>query len=445
MTSRPHRVRRPAAVTAALAVIPLLAACGSASSPGAGNEVEGSTVVLTTITSLEPQFKEYADAYMKEFPDRTVEVRSTTDDGAEYAQQLATARLSEDLPDVFFNVDFLADTLAKNNVTLDLAPGIEEGKLGDLTMDDFLPQFVEQYRPLANPEQVTGLPVSADSVGLYYNKSLFEQAGVTEYPEADWTWEDMYRVAEEIQTESDGAVTGLAAPLADGSAQIVYGPVIQAYGGYVYDPETGKSGIGQPEAVEAWTTLLEPYGTASGEYTTTGDDPTLQFGSGNIAMAIASRGAVPQTQLALTDADWDVQVLPTIDGRSTAGGGSYGLSIAQTSENQDAAWAFLAWFYDTDAGMRIAQEVGGVIPPTEDGISNGTWKDGAPPPESIEIFGESARTAVLLTQMPGASASVMAEATKKATQEVLLEGRDVAEAFQEAEETVNDAIAKETE
>lgn len=444
MTSRPTRSRRLTVAAAAIAVLPLLAACGSSNATGAAGEVEGSTIVLTTVTGLEPQFQEYADAYMEAFPDRKVEVRSTTDDAAEYAQQLATARLSGEVPDVFFNVDFLADTLAKNNVTLDLAPGIDEGKLGDLTLDDFLPQFVGQYRPLDDPDEVTGLPVSADSVGLYYNKSAFEQAGVDEFPEEDWTWDDMYRVAEEIQTKTGGAITGLAAPLGDGTAQIVYGPVIQAYGGYVYDAETGTSGIGQPEAIEAWTKMLAPYGTASGEYTATADDPTLKFTSGNVAMAIASRGAVPQTKTAMGDADWDVQVLPTIDGNSTAGGGSYGLSIAQTSENQDAAWAFLAWFYDTDAGMKVAQEVGGVIPPTEDGIDNGTWKDGTPPPANIAIFGESARTAVLLTQMPGASASVMSEATKKATQQVLLEGRDITEAFEEAEATVNDAIAKES-
>ena len=443
MTSRPTRNRRPAVAIAAFAVLPLLAACAGSNATGAAGEVEGSTIVLTTVTGLEPQFQEYADAYMEAFPERTVEVRSTTDDAAEYAQQLATARLSGELPDVFFNVDFLADTLAKNNVTLDLGPGIEEGKLGDLTIDDFLPQFVGQYRPLDEPDQVTGLPVSADSVGLYYNKSAFEQAGIDEYPEADWTWDDMYRVAEEIQTKTGGAITGLAAPLKDGTEQIVYGPVIQAYGGFVYDAETGESGIGQPEAIEAWTELISAYGTTSGEYTATADDPTLQFNSGSVAMAIASRGAVPQTKTTMVDADWDVQVLPTIDGNSTAGGGSYGLSIAQTSESQDAAWAFLAWFYDTDAGMKVAQEVGGVIPPTEDGIDNGIWQDVPPPPANIAIFGESARTAVLLTQMPGASASVMSEATKKATQQVVLEGRDIAEAFQEAEATVNEAIAKE--
>lgn len=432
---------RKAVATAA--VVPLLAACGgSGGNEGSAGEVEGSTIVLTTLTQLEPQFKQYADAYMEAFPDRTVEVRSTTDDTAEYAQQLATARLSGELPDVFFNVDFLADTLAENNVTLDLTEGLAAGKLGELNADSFLPQFLGQYRPISDQDKITGLPVSADSVGLFYNKSLFEEAGVTEFPEADWTWDDMYRVAEEIQANSNGDIVGLEAPLQDGANRIVFAPVIEAFGGFVYDPETNTSGIGQPEAIEAWKKLLAPYGDASAEYSTT-VDPAQGFIGGNVAMAIGSRAGIPQTKTTLEGVDWDVQVLPTIDGNSTAGGGSYGLSIAQTSASQDAAWEFLKWFYDADAGMKIAQEIGGTIPPTEEGIENGVWKDVPPPPASIEIFGESARTAVLLVQMPGSVSGVMTEATKKATQEVVLNNRPVEEAFQEAEQTVNDALAEE--
>lgn len=439
-----HRLRRHAVVLVTALAIPALASCGDNGQQGAQTgTAEDSTIVVQTLTSLEPQFKEYAASYMEAFPGRTVEVRSTTDDAPEYAQQLATARLSENLPDVFFNVDFLSDTLAENDVPLDLGPGMAEGKLGGLTVEDFLPQFVDQYRPLGKPETITGLPVSADSVGLFYNKSLFEEAGVDELPRADWTWEDMYRVAEEIQTSSDGQITGLAAPLADGNAQVVYAPVIKAYGGMVYDPATQTSGIGQPAAVEAWKMLISAYETTSGQYTATANDPSLTFTSGNVAMAISSRATVPQTKSAL-QVDWDVERMPTINGSSTAGGGSYGLSIAQSSSNQDAAWAFLSWFYDADAGQLVAQDVGNTIPPTAEGLKQGTWKDIDPPPANIEIFGESASTAVLLPQMPGSSASVLGEATKKATQQVVLEGRPVEEAFAEAEQTVNEAIAEES-
>lgn len=439
----PHSLSRRRFTAAALLspfAVSALTSCGDNGAPedGAAGSVDNSSIVLQTVVGLQPQYKKYADAYTAAFSTRKVEVRATTDDGAQYAQQLATARLSGELPDVFFNVDYLANVLAKNNVALDLAPGIAGGKLGALRIEDFLPQFVGQYRPFATPDQVTGLPVSADSVALFWNKDLFEAAGVSDYPRADWTWDEMYAAAEQIQSKSKN-VTGLAAPLGDGSAQIIYGPVIKAFGGSVYDADTNKSGIGQPPAIEAWTMLINAYGKASNKYTATADDPSLDFKSGKVAMAVGSRAGIPAVKGALK-ADWDCQVLPTINGNGTAGGGSYGMSISQTSKNTDAAWAFLAWFYDPAGGMKVAQEVGGTIPPTNDGIDNGIWKNGTPPPKSIAIFGESARSAVLLAQLPGNASTAMATATKKATQEVVLKGRAIGEAFADAEKSVNKAL-----
>lgn len=426
----------------AVALVPGLAACGSSAPAGSAGTVDGSTIVLSTVAGLEPAFTQYADAYMAEYPDRTVEVRSATDDFTGYAQSLATARISGELPDVFFNVDSLANTLADNDVTLDLAPGIAAGKLGDLELDDFLPQYVSQYRPLSDPDLVTGLPVSADSTALFWNRTLFEEAGIDEYPTAEWEWSDLIRVATEIQTASGGAITGLAAPLLDGTAQIFYGPVIDASGGYVYDPETNTSGIGQPEAIEAWEMLIGAYGTASGDYTTTNDDPTVTFRSGQVAMGIRTSADVPATREALKGGEWDVVEMPTIDGNSTSGGGSYGLSIAQTSEQQDAAWAFLAWFYDIDGGMAVAQEIANTIPPTIEGLEAGSWREASPPPAGIAVFADTAADAVLAVQLPGTVGSILDEATMKATQQVVLEGRDIAEAFQEAEATVNAALSE---
>ncbi|GAA2085892.1 ABC transporter substrate-binding protein [Pseudolysinimonas kribbensis] len=445
MTSRTSRVRRTwIAVAAAVAVVPMLAACGgNAAATGSAGEIDGSTIVLQTVNSLQPQFQQYADAYTKKFPQRKVEVRATTDDGAKYAQQLATARISGKLPDVFFNVDYLADTLAKANVPLDLAPGIKDGKLGSLKLDDFVAPFVGQYRPINHPDQVTGLPVSADSVGLFYDKTLFDKYGVTEYPKSDWTWDDMMRVAKEIQAKSGGKVYGIKAPLTDGSNQLVFGPVLRAFGADVYNGKTGKSDIGSADAVKGWKLLISMYGTSSNPYSANPNDASLGFGAGNVAMGIGSRAGIPGLQKTVKD-DWNVQTMPTINGKSTAGGGSYGLSISQTSKNQDAAWAFLKWFYSKD-GMAVAQKVGGVIPPTNDGIDHGTWKDtGGKPPSNIAIFGASARTAALLTPMPGSSGSVMTQATVKATQEVVLQHVPAEKAFREAQDTVNAQLAKDT-
>ncbi|MGN9787972.1 ABC transporter substrate-binding protein [Nonomuraea sp. ZG12] len=430
---------RTRGLAAALVPMLTLAAACSGGEEGETAAVDGGTsITLSMQAGLVPQFEKYAAAYEQAFPKRKVTVESLPDDGTQYIQQLVTARLGDKLPDVLMNVDYAANRLAAGNVTMDLAPWLGEGKDG-LKGSEFLPQFVGQYRPITKPDQITGLPVSADSVTLFYNRTAFKRAGVTELPKPTWTWDDMYRVAAEIQSKSGGDVVGLAPPLATGGQPHIYTPVINAYGGYVYDAKTKKSGIGQPEAVKAWTQLIKAYGTASPAYSA---NPASQpkFDGGQVAMAFSVRAGVPTLKSQLKD-DWDAEVMPTISGKTTVGGGSYGLSIAQTSKNKDAAWAFLAWFYRNDGGMKIAQEAGQVVPPTLDGLENGIWKDLKAPPSNNAVFADAAKNAVLPTQLPGKAQGVLDEQVLKAVQEVVLKKRPVAEAFADAEKAVNEALA----
>jgi multiple sugar transport system substrate-binding protein len=289
---------------------------------------------------------------------------------------------------------------------------------------------------------VTGLPVSADSTALVYNKTLFDQVGVTEYPQDDWTWDDYYRVAAEIQSASGGDVYGTVAPMLDGSSLVTFGPVITASGGTIYDPETNTSDISSPGALAGWQSMIDFYGTASGDYTTSADDPSLKFESGKVAMNITSRASIAGLRDSMAAYEWDVARMPTVDGVHVSGGGSYGLSIGQTSENQDAAWEFLGWFYDPEGGMAVAQtpEGGGIIPPTESGLADGTWQD-AETPANLAVYAVAAEDAVLLPQLPGTAGTVLTEAVRTAVQEVILSGKTVEEAFTTAQQTVDEALA----
>lgn len=437
------RTRALSGLALALGVALPLAGCASDGASDNG-EVEGTTITIGTIEALVDQFQGWADAYMDEFPERKVEIRSMSGDVAVYTQQLATQRLSGDIPDIFFNVDFLANTLAASNVALDLSDGLAEHKAG-LDLDEFLPQFVGQYRPLNDPDAVTALPVSADSTALFYNKTLFDQVGVTEYPSPDWTWDDYFRVAAEIQEKSGGTVFGAMPPLGNGTNSTVFGPVVTAYGGSIYDPETNTSGIGEPEAVDAWESMIKFYGAASGPYTTTPNDPAGAFESGQVAMGITTRGNLTIYRDALKDVEWDVTETPTVNGEHVSGGGSYGLSIGQNSKNQEAAWAFLGWFYSNDGGLAVAQtpEGGSIIPPTYAGLEDGTWKD-ATVPANIAVFEQTAKDAILQIQLPGDANTVLNNAVQTAVQEVVLEGADPTAAFEKAQQAVNDALQQES-
>lgn len=447
MTSQNTKRGMVVATAAVTALTASLTACSSpgGESGGAG-EIDGSTITIATIAQLKDQFQVYADAYTEKYPDRTVKIQATTTDPTEYVQQLATQRLSGTMPDIFFNVDFLANSLAADDVALDLAPALSEHVAG-LDLDSFLPQFVGQYRPLNDPDAITGLPVSADSTALVYNKTLFDEAGVTEYPQADWTWDDYARVAAEIQKKSGGKISGTVNPLgasADSANLVGYSPILAAYGVKLYDAETNTTQIGSADAVKAWTMMMDLYGTGAAPFSTTANDPSGLFESGKVAMAISSRGSIATYRDALADYDWDVTETPTVNGAHISGGGSYGLSVGTASKNQDAALAFLGWFFNADEGLAVAQtaEGGGIIPPTAAGLASGTWQD-VEVPKNMSVFAETAKDAVLQAQLPGSTTAVLNTALATAIQEVLLNGADPAAAFKTAEDTVNAALAAE--
>jgi len=74
----------------------------------------------------------------------------------------------------------------------------EAGSAGDLS--DYYPGIlaVNEYEG-----DVYGLPWIAQPVILYYNKALFDAAGV-EYPDSDWTWDDFTEKAKALTLDTDG-------------------------------------------------------------------------------------------------------------------------------------------------------------------------------------------------------------------------------------------------
>ncbi|HYH13050.1 MAG TPA: sugar ABC transporter substrate-binding protein [Thermomicrobiales bacterium] len=380
------------------------------------------------------QMRQIAEAYERENPGLTIEVQSIPDDAGAWTQRLVTARLGEQLPDIVENVDTLINQLADARVTADLSPWFASG--GELTEDDLLPEFLGQYRPISNPDEIHGMPVSADATVLFYNERLFKEAGVG-LPTGDWTWDDMYAAAKAITEAGDGQFYGMV----NGDPwQAVYNPMIQLYGGFVYDGENNTTGIGSPEAIEAWETILRPYtdGTfAPYGIATSGAAPT--FESGKVAMLIGVRANVPTIREQLTD-PWDVAPIPLIDGKRPVGGGSYGLSMTTTSQRKEVAWEFLTWFYRPDGGMKFLEETYQSVPPTSIGLAEGIWRDLPAPPENVEVFDEDAKAAVLAPALPRRAQAVLENSVQEATQKVVLSGVPVDEAFGEAQRKVAEAL-----
>ena len=66
--------------------------------------------------------------------------------------------------------------------------------------DEFYP---EATRPFYWDGQLVCIPQNLSSLVVYYNKALFDAAGV-DYPTPDWSWDDFLRTAKALTRDTDG-------------------------------------------------------------------------------------------------------------------------------------------------------------------------------------------------------------------------------------------------
>lgn len=88
------------------------------------------------------------------------------------------------------------------------------------------------------------------NVILYYNKDLFDKAGVA-YPTNDWTWDDMLAAAKKLtlDTNGDGKIDQWG--FAVNNVVWVWAAFVWAHGGDILSPDRKQCLLQSPEAIEA--------------------------------------------------------------------------------------------------------------------------------------------------------------------------------------------------
>jgi multiple sugar transport system substrate-binding protein len=433
MTGATTRVRRSAitTVSAGVLVAASLAGCGDSSSAPDGT----TTVSIAVRAHFTEQMQQITAQYHKLHPNVRFTTQTLPDDNTQYLQRLVTARMGGTVPDVIESIDTLVNQLSSSKITTDLTPYLAKNENG-LSSGSFLPQFLNAYRPLSDSQRVEGVPVGADTYVLYYNKDLFAKYGVP-LPTDSWTYDDMYAASKAITQAAKGKAFGMVqTDLQQGE----YNPVINTFGGYVYDKATGRTGIGEPAAIKAWKYMLKPYQDGTFAPYEIGSSPSAPtFQSGRVAMLLGARKNVPTLRQQL-GAAWDVAPVPTIRGKRPIGGGSYGLAISSTSRNKNAAWDFLSWFYTAHGGETTLQNSYQILPATQDGVANGSWKSLPAPPAKTSVFADAVTGALMAPQLPKSAQGTLTTALITADQKVLLDGESVKAAFGAAADQVNAAI-----
>jgi multiple sugar transport system substrate-binding protein len=343
--------RTAVAASAVLALATSTAACSSNASSSSSGSAGGGKVSLSygvwDATQV-PAMQKIIAAFEAQNPTITVTIQQTP--WADYWTKLQAAASGGSAPDVFWMNGPNFQLYAANNV---LRPLTDTDPHPDTSV--YPPALAKLYQ-YKNVQY--GLPKDFDTVGLWYNKALFDAAGVA-YPTASWTWADFQAAAKKLTDPAKG-VYGVGANL---EGQENYYDTIYQAGGSVISADGKKSGYADPATVAGlkfWTDLVAAKESPSLKQMTD-TAPLNLFESGKLAMYWG--GSWDAKEFSGNDATKngvDVAPLPAGVKKATIIHGLANVVFAHTSHPAQAEK--FAAFLGSQQAAQIEADTGTVIP-----------------------------------------------------------------------------------
>lgn len=314
--------------------------------------VSDEKTTIVTIWTKDRHDAAYQEARVNEYnesnPDNIrVEYRIYSDN---YAQALSSAFQSNSAPDIMAYTDQVFNQFYAQDHFADIIPYMDQ-ELKE-TFQNVMIDGVNMF-----DGKCYFIPVCATTPRLFYNKTLFQRAGIEEPPE---TMEEMIEDAQLITSlYSDEGIYGFAANM--NHAQSALERSLMAQANREIGIKTGydfKNGTydftGYEQIIQSWRTLLSEE-CAFPQCELLDIDPLRElFAEGKIGMYISyihSEAGVYQEQFPMSD-EWDCAEIPT-SGGMLKGAQNYSLNngylFNKNSEHMDAAWnAYCALFSDLE-------------------------------------------------------------------------------------------------
>jgi multiple sugar transport system substrate-binding protein len=271
---------------------------------------------------------------------------------AGYQDTLLTELAAGTAPDVFWIPGADLANFASRGVLLNLF----DVASSDMEFDPSVFYSQQMNELMYNPETdsmegaLWGLPRDASAMALYYNKALFDEAGV-EYPDAqlangEWNWDTF--------SETAAAIAGLGDEVKGFGMNAWWGNwelFINAAGGSYFTPERDACALNSPEVENALTYMRSwyeadvavPYGT----------DSEPPFVAGTVGMFLNGRWATPNF-LAQVEFEWDVAEVPA----GPAGQSNFlfwgAYVVNANSANPEAAWELINNLTSADVQGQVA-------------------------------------------------------------------------------------------
>ena len=315
----------------------VIASTASFSTPAA--TAQGSGVVRVgswdSGNALEP-FDNAISSFEEKYPDIDVQLESVPQ---EYGTKLLAQIAAGTAPDIM--------QIGDGDVARYVREGIVEPLDPFITGDNPLDMSV--FYPGVGEFGVVGgttyfLPKDYSPLVLFYNKDIFDEAGV-EYPTEDWTWDDLLSAAQALTTNDRWGIQ-LPGHWGDWLWDRGIQPFLVQNGATMISEDglTVEGYLNSPEAVEAlqwYVDLFKVHGVAPSREDVEAYAGANLFQNGIVAMQWTGRWPLKDYKDA--GLNFGTVGLPA----GPAGKGNVlcwaGFALNPASENKDAAWTFLKY------------------------------------------------------------------------------------------------------
>ncbi|WP_082233457.1 ABC transporter substrate-binding protein [Halobacillus massiliensis] len=336
------------AVLMFLLVVTVAGCSGDDGTSGSADEQseDGKTEITLAGWSSSPEeeelLKEQLAAFEEENPDISVKHEVIAD---QYMDVMKTRLVGGQGPDVFYLDAVEAPALIDTGVLEPLSSYADE----EFDVEDFEENLINAFKD--EDGEIYGFPKGYSTLALFYNKEMFEEAGV----EVPTNWEEVEEAAKELTTE-DTVGLGVAPEMARNQFIGEAGD-----GDMVVD---GKANFGSQEVIDSLQPVvdLRNEDEAAAAPSEMGSNSTGEmFGQGRAAMVMEGNWNIPYLNETFPDLDYGVSEVPEINGTQGTMAFTVSYVMNSASEKKEAAWKLISYLTGKE-GMKTWTESGLELP-----------------------------------------------------------------------------------
>jgi len=201
--------------------------------------------------------------------------------------------------------------------------------------------------------KLLGLPIGYTTHVVYYNKDLFDKAGVP-YPKGDWTWDELLATAKKV-TDPSKKIYGFAFQQEPDPYDFEH--YLWNVGVSYLGPEGSfKNGFKDAKVVALLTKMQNAI--KEGYVISVEGSGSREMRTGKLAMFINGSWSIPSLKEA--NVNFGLAKMPSVEkGKKSISAISIsGIAMYNKSKNKDAAWRFMKFWVSPEANtMRLDHEL----------------------------------------------------------------------------------------